>query len=203
MTAAGVAIVSVAGLLAMHLVAEARGARALRAAGKLGASAAFVALALSLGVEGAFGRGILAGLVLSALGDALLLSPRRAAFLGGLVVFLLAHVAYAVAFAGVARPLAAVAVLVVAVTGAALRWLWPNLGDMRVPVVAYCAVISAMLWLALGVDRAEVRFGALFFYLSDLLVARDRFVRPGFVNRLVGLPLYYAGQLLLALAIAR
>lgn len=202
MPAPWMAMVVVASLLAMHLAAEARGARVVRAIGKLGASIAFVALALSLGVEGAFDLGILAGLVLSVLGDALLLSARRPAFLGGLVAFLLAHVAYAVAFAGVTRPSPWAALLVVAVTGAALRWLWPSLGDMRAPVVAYCAVISAMLWLALGVDRPEVRAGALLFYLSDLLVARDRFVHAGFANRLVGLPLYYAGQVLLALSVA-
>lgn len=201
MSAAPLAIVAVAALLGVHLAAEARGARVARALAKLGASAAFVALALVRGVDGAFDRAILAGLVLSVLGDGLLLSPRRPAFLGGLVAFLLAHVAYAAAFAGAARPSPLAAVLVAAATGAALRWLWPGLDDMRVPVAAYCAVIAAMLWLALGVDRAEVRAGALLFYVSDLLVARDRFVRPGFANRLVGLPLYYAGQVLLALAV--
>ena len=40
--------------------------------------------------------------------------------------------------------------------------------------------------------------GALAFYLSDLSVARDRFIREAFVNRLWGLPLYYGAQLLLA-----
>ncbi len=200
MPAAWVPTAAVAAFLAVHLAAEARGAGALRAIGKLGASAAFVALALSLGVEDGFDRGILAGLILSLAGDALLLSPRRPAFLGGLVAFLLAHVAYAVAFVGPSRPSLPAALLVIATTGAALRWLWPSLGEMRVPVVAYCAAIGAMLWLALGVDRTEVRAGALLFYLSDLLVARDRFVRPGFANRLAGLPLYYAGQVLLALS---
>jgi uncharacterized membrane protein YhhN len=58
-----------------------------------------------------------------------------------------------------------------------------------------------MLWLALGVDRTEIRLGAALFFASDLLVARDRFVRPGLANRLVGLPLYYAAQVLLALAV--
>lgn len=201
MPAERVAIAGVAALLALHLAAEVRGARLARAAGKLGASATFVALALLLGVDGTFERGILAGLVLSVAGDALLLPRRRSAFLGGLVAFLLAHVAYAVAFARVGQPSLVPALLVLAATGAALRWLWPGLGDLKAPVVAYCAVISAMLWLALGVARPEVRAGALLFYASDLLVARDRFVRPGFANRLVGLPLYYAGQVLLALSV--
>jgi uncharacterized membrane protein YhhN len=201
MSAAWLAIGSTAALVALHLAADARGARAARAAGKLGASAAFLSLALALGVEGPLERGILAALVLSAVGDALLLSAARPAFLGGLVAFLLAHVAYSAAFLGVSRPSPGVAVAVAAATGAALRWLWPSLGPMRAPVAAYCAVIAAMLWLALGVPRAEIRAGALLFYLSDLLVARDRFVRPGLANRVVGLPLYYAAQLLFALAV--
>jgi uncharacterized membrane protein YhhN len=196
------AIATVAALLGVHLAADVRGARALRAAGKVGASAAFLALALALRVGGPLERGILAGLALSAVGDALLLSERRPAFLAGLVAFLFAHVAYAVAFARVSSPSLLALLAVAAVTAAALGWLWPSLGELRAPVVLYCAAISVMLWLALGVDRAEILLGAALFYASDLLVARDRFVRPGFANRLVGLPLYYAAQLLLALAIA-
>jgi uncharacterized membrane protein YhhN len=68
-------------------------------------------------------------------------------------------------------------------------------------VVAYCLAIGAMLWLAQGVDRPEVRLGAVLFAASDLFVARDRFVRPGLANRALGLPLYYAAQVLLALAV--
>lgn len=188
-------------LLAGHLVAEARSAAALRAICKVGASLAFVLLGAARGAHTPFGRWVLAGLVLSLVGDAILLSARRSAFLAGLTAFLLAHLAYAAAFAPlaltplrIAAPLAGALVLV-------LLWLWPRLDGMRGPVVVYALVISGMLYLALGVGRTEVRLGALLFYLSDLFVARDRFVRPGTANRLVGLPLYYAGQLLLAAAV--
>ena len=193
-------VAAVAVLVAAHLAAEARGAPALRAITKVAASLGFVAVALLGGVRGGFGAGILAGLALSVAGDALLLSERRPAFLAGLVAFLLAHVAYAAAFAGAARPAAWAAMPLAAALALVLRWLWPHLGSMKVPVLAYCLVISAMVFLALGVDRPEVRVGASLFYLSDLLVARDRFVRPGLRNRLFGLPLYYAAQVLLALA---
>lgn len=44
--------------------------------------------------------------------------------------------------------------------------------------------------------------GAFLFFLSDLSVARERFVAPGFANKLWGLPFYYGGQLLLALGAA-
>lgn len=43
--------------------------------------------------------------------------------------------------------------------------------------------------------------GAVLFYLSDLAVARDRFVKSSFLNRALGLPTYYLGQLLLAFTI--
>jgi hypothetical protein len=43
--------------------------------------------------------------------------------------------------------------------------------------------------------------GALSFYVSDLFVARDRFVKKGAINRILGLPLYFGGQFLLAFSI--
>jgi len=190
-----------AALLALHLAAERRGVAWLRAAGKLGASASFVALAVSLRPHDRFGLAVLAALALSLLGDALLLSARKPAFLAGLVAFLLAHVAYVVALAPASRPSPAALAAILAVTAGVVRWLWPHAGELRVPVVAYAAVIAAMLWLALGFPAGAVRVGAALFWLSDLTVARDRFVREGFANRLVGLPLYYAGQLLLAGAV--
>jgi len=192
---------AVAALLLAHLVAEARGLRALRAATKVGASLGFVGLAVSLGIGGSFDRWVLLALCLSLLGDALLLSPRRPFFLGGLAAFLLAHLAYAVAFAGAAELLAWPVLPLAAAVALALGWLWPHLGDMKGPVTAYCLVIAAMVWLAMGMPAPAVRLGAVLFFLSDLLVARDRFVAPGFGNRLVGLPLYYAAQVLLATAV--
>ena len=191
--------VGAAGLLGL-LRAEERNGR--RAPFKVAASAGFVTLALALRPEGAFERWILAGLCLSALGDALLLSASRRGFLAGLVAFLLAHLAYAAAFWPVARPSPWAAAGILGATAIVLRWRWPHLGRMRLPVVAYCAVIGLMLWLALGVDRTEIRLGGLLFWLSDLLVARHRFVRAEARNRLLGLPLYYAGQYLIALALA-
>ena len=36
---------------------------------------------------------------------------------------------------------------------------------------------------------------------TDLFVARERFVVKSFTNKLVGLPLYYGGQFLLAFSV--
>jgi uncharacterized membrane protein YhhN len=90
--------------------------------------------------------------------------------------------------------------------GGALTWLWLHLGRRRIPVVAYIVAITAMVWGGMSVSWAgalpwTAAAGAILFYLSDLAVARHRFVRPSFVNRAIGLPAYYVGQLLLALTI--
>jgi uncharacterized membrane protein YhhN len=155
------------------------------------------------------GAWILAALLLCLVGDVFLMLPRG--LLPGLAAFLLGHVAYVAAFHTMAPahqwpPVLAVPVMVV--SAVATGWLWPHLGKMRAPVLAYVTVITVMVWAAASVYDAGVTgwitpTGALLFYLSDLSVARDRFVRKAFVNRAWGLPAYYLGQLLLALSVAR
>lgn len=179
---------------------------------KPAASTAFVAVALVAGATGSvYGRTILAGLVLSWFGDVFLI-PRNAPrlFLAGIASFLLGHVAYAVAFVarGIELTTAVVAgVSVVALAAVVLGWLRPHVGpDMRVAVPAYITVISIMVVLAAGTYALEgnpwIPLGAVGFYLSDLSVARDRFVAEEFLNRIWGLPLYYAAQVVLAWSIS-
>ncbi len=188
------------------LVAERRRST-LRWVAKPLASAGFVGLAISLdALDTPYGRWILAGLLLGWIGDVALLGASRSMFSAGLVAFLAGHVAYVVAFAGRglsawAASVSGVAALAAAV--AVLRWLRSHLpGEMAGPVLAYLVVISAMLVTAVGATAAGstvlIAAGAAAFYVSDLFVARDRFVTPGFTNRLWGLPLYYLGQVLLA-----
>ena len=169
----------------------------------------------------AYGTWVLAALCLGWVGDLALVSVRRVWFLLGLGAFLLSHLTYIGAFAAV-RPHALVAVLVAAAllapAGLVARWLWPHLGaDMRGPVLAYILVISAMVAAAAGASagpgldptsalstagwKAVVITAAVAFYLSDVSVARDRFVAPGFANRIWGLPLYYIAQILFALSV--
>ena len=187
--------------LAGLLWAEARDRRSARAAPKVATSLGFVGLAPSSGARDSYGRLVLGGLVLSLAGDAILLSRERRAFLLGLLAFLGAHLAYAAAFALASRPRGLALLPLAAVSGVALRWLWPHLGSLRLPVSIYTTAITAMLWPALGSSRLEVGCGALLFYLSDLLVARGAFGAPGKVNQLAGWPLYYAGQYLIAASV--
>jgi uncharacterized membrane protein YhhN len=185
--------------LAGHLWADATGRRTARAACKVAASCGFIALG-ALSAHDRFGALVLAGLCLSAVGDALLLSGAERWFLAGVGVFLLAHLAYLTAFLPGSRvdPLAIAAVL--AVGAGNMTWLWRRLGSMRIPVLAYTVAICLMLLFAVGTRSPLVVWGAILFAASDLTVARDRFIRPGMANRLVGLPLYYGAQLMLAWA---
>ena len=76
--------------------------------------------------------------------------------------------------------------------------LGPRLGAMRLPVIVYVLTIVTMVVGALEVMHPVLTTGAVLFFASDLAVARDKFVEPGFANRSWGLPCYYAGQLLIA-----
>ena len=193
------------------LLAEARRHAAARAVSKSLASVSFVGVALALDAAAStHGRLVLGALVLSLVGDLLLLSAHPRAFLGGLVAFLLAHLAYAAAFLhlGVAPEVtAAAAAAALLVAAGVLRWLRPSMGPAwRVPVAAYVVVIMAMCTLAIGhagqSGAGVVALGAVAFAASDLAVAREKFVRTSFVNKAWGLPLYYAAQLLLAWSVA-
>ncbi len=201
---------------AVLVAAERRGPAELRVGAKLAASAAFLVVGASVAGAHPFARWMLVGLGFGAIGDVLLLGRGSRAFLAGLVAFLLGHLAY-IAGAAALVPVGewpdaagAYAALPLAAGGAALAWMWPRLGALRVPVIAYAATIAATVVGAIAAFRADalpapqrtlLLAGAVLFFVSDLAVARDRFVARGFVNRLWGLPAYYAGQLLIAWAI--
>ena len=194
-------------ILAIH-----RGSALATAVFKSGASAAFLATAWSLGaLASPMGRLMLLALGLSVVGDLCLLSRHSRWFLAGLGVFLLAHLAFAAAFATGAWSVAgtgagAVGMLVVGLVS--LRWMWPHLhGVMRPAVVAYIVAIGVMCALAIGHSVASghwlIAIGALLFAASDLSVARQAFVAPSRINQTWGLPAYYAAQLLLAWSVPR
>jgi uncharacterized membrane protein YhhN len=196
----------IAGALASLLHAVRVGDRESEVVSKTTASVAFVVLgALQWQSGHTVATWLVVGLGLCAIGDVLLIWDRT--FEAGLVAFLLGHVAYVGAFhaaipmAGWTRWILAP----VAVTSAvALAWLWPHLGRRRRSVSAYVIVITLMVWGALAVRPAlgwMIAAGAVLFYLSDLTVARDRFVETDFVNRAIGLPMYYAAQILIALSV--
>lgn len=159
-----------------------------------------------------------AGFVVTALvfclgGDVFLALPQKIAFKLGLVSFLAGHVFYVIAFfsiAGFSGWTWGSLVLAGAVSSLVYVWLRSHLGKMKGPVIGYMVVITVMVCAASSVlgagdlrfsGRGMVFLGAVAFYLSDVFVARDRFLKKEFFNRLAGLPMYYAGQFLIAFSL--
>mgnify|MGYP002641687308 FL=1 len=156
---------------------------------------------------------MLPGLIFCLGGDVFLALPQKKMFFLGLVSFLVGHVFYVICFFYSAPPTASVLWGLLLVSMVSL-WIFfrlkPHLGDMMIPVMVYIVVITIMVCGAFSILlETELAFagrtlafcGALCFYVSDLFVARDRFVKKGAINRILGLPLYFGGQFLLAFSI--
>jgi uncharacterized membrane protein YhhN len=207
-------LVLAATLLIVLLLSEWKTKPAVKLVAKTLLSGLFVAAALVQPhpVVGYY-RWLTMGLVFCLAGDVCLALPGRQIFLAGLASFVTGHLLYVAAFVPLARldeRTAVGALVVVAVSSCVFAWLRPHLHTMKLPVLGYVVVISLMLcsaWSAFGNPRLPlsgrimILAGTLAFYLSDLFVARDRFLGEQLVNRLVGLPLYYAGQFLLAFSV--
>lgn len=158
---------------------------------------------------------ILLGLVLSLFGDiCLIFFFQKKVFTTGLIAFLTGHVMYAIAFLNLGEvgegtmTLAAICILISVLIFIQLK---SHLSDMRGAVLAYIIIITAMvvgassLWNHSTLDitgRCLVLVGAILFYVSDVFVARHRFVQKEFMNRAIGLPLYYAAQFMIAFSTA-
>ena len=155
-------------------------------------------------------RWVRVGLALSLAGDVFLMWPEG--FLPGLVSFLLAHLAYIVAFTRNARLAARpVAFVVYALIGAALlSQLWPGVPQaLRVPVLAYVVCLAAMaaqagvLWLVARGSAEELlarnaALGGLLFMMSDTLLAFNKFSAPVPLASLWILATYWLAQGLIA-----
>jgi uncharacterized membrane protein YhhN len=174
----------------------------------------FLWLLTSAGLNGAliwFGLGIL----LSLAGDALLMISLDRFFLMGLVAFLMAHAAYIIGFN---IPLPALSLwgivfaVMVSLGGArVIRRIVAALASkgqarMRTPVIVYSMVISIMLLSAMmklmdmtwNANAALlVSVGAFLFYISDIILAWNKFVAPIQHGRIYNIAAYHLGQIML------
>ena len=150
------------------------------------------------------------GLAASWIGDLALSFKGRRAFLSGLVAFAGVHILYTAGFfARSPMDLASIAVAGVAMgltAAAILAWLSPHLPEpMTLPVTVYIGLISVMVVASFGTsgDLPDPRIptAAVLFAISDVLVARQQFVKPELANRVFGLPIYYAAQVLFAFTV--
>lgn len=164
------------------------------------------------------GNLFLLALIGSLAGDIFLMLPGDRAFLPGLVAFLLAHLAY-IAGLNSAWPPATAWVLAPVIGG--IGWLFFSrvAGGLRrsgrtrliAPVALYALVLSLMLfsaWATLFRAGQSALFGALvvggatLFFISDALLAWDRFVAPWPPARLLVMITYHLAQMALAASMA-
>jgi uncharacterized membrane protein YhhN len=153
------------------------------------------------------------GLIFCLIGDVCLALPQKKAFRGGLVAFFVGHVFYIFSFLSLTQisDWISTGVLIIFVMSAFIFfWLRPHLKSMLIPVLLYILVITVMASGAWAVfrnssfqmsGRTLILVGSLCFYVSDVFVARNKFIKEEYTNRLLGLPLYYTGQFLLAFSI--
>ena len=145
---------------------------------------------------------LVAALVCSLAGDVFLMLPGDR-FAPGLAAFLLAHLAYLVAFPSPwpAR-LGWLVVVLLGTSPVAVRIVRAAPAALRGAVVVYLTALAAMTASALATGDPLVSAGALLFLASDALLAWDRFVHAWPGAKLIVHATYHVGQLLLVVALA-
>lgn len=158
---------------------------------------------------------IVLGLICSWVGDILLQVDGM--FIPGLCSFLFAHIFYITFFVSTKsdtksffklRPVMLIAVLAYLIE--LMHMLWPTLGPLKIPVLAYGITISIMLSAALWQyqkleDRTAILFiiGAFFFTLSDSILAINKFRSPFEQAGVYTMTTYIIAQLLIVVGAIR
>jgi uncharacterized membrane protein YhhN len=178
------------------------------------------ALVVSTGLQGsAFWFGL--GLFFSLLGDVILISPSEKMFLAGLILFLLAYTCYLIGFRQqMLAPSVWSLVLISVILLNAVRLLRRIVGSMRTqgmdrlvyPVIVYGLVISLVLYAAMSTISDHnwdigaaflVSIGAFLFWLSDLMLAWNKFVSPLKTRPILIVAAYQIGQISLIAGVIR
>jgi uncharacterized membrane protein YhhN len=154
---------------------------------------------------------ILAAIIFSCLGDTILLFENM--FVFGLGSFLIAHVCYISAFIQDNQGWIFTKkdrwfwVIPVAVYGIVfMSYLLPHLGAMTIPVCVYSIAILTMFltvinrWKSVSYDSFWwVLIGAIFFCLSDSLLAINLFAQPVPMGNILVITTYAVGQFMMIL----
>jgi len=159
--------------------------------------------------KGRYQWAVIVGLLLSAAGDVFL---GGSPFLLGLISFLLAHIAYIIAYLqDCRRPSFYLAVLAYGYGALMYAFLFREgeLAKMTIPVLFYVIVICTMLWRAaarLGAPGVAKMtgltglLGAALITISDSLLSINMFVQALSLERLLVMLTYWAGQIGFTLA---
>lgn len=148
---------------------------------------------------------LLAGLFFCMIGDGTLIW-----FVVGLTAFLIGHLFYTAGFLGQWRyslprllsivPIAAYSVWM----GIRLVSSLKSNGEqaLMIPVIAYIAVISFMLWTAIMTGNRYAMVGSLLFVISDSILSWNMFVAEFHYSNVWIMTTYYAAQFLIARSIS-
>jgi uncharacterized membrane protein YhhN len=154
---------------------------------------------------------IILGLLFSLGGDIALMFKSKRAFMIGLILFLIAHIVYSIVFtvySGFVKGDLYIAVVLILLAIIIYFYLYPGLEKMKIPVLIYVVVISFMVNRAISTFSGKffnysqvllISIGAGLFYISDLILAINKFRKPFKYHR-ISLAFYYSGQLLIALS---
>lgn len=165
-------------------------------------------------------RILLNALIFSWIGDLILIFADIAEiyFILGLVSFLIAHITYCVLFnkqiigeIQINKVLFGLGSLVIAFyLTAIILVLMPNLGDLKIPVIVYAAVISTMLLFAFNgyliwkkPGALYIFLGAITFVISDSILAFDKFHAPIEKSSFFIMLSYLVAQYLIVVGIIR
>ena len=194
------------------LIAELRQDRRAQYFFKPLAAFGFVILALQFGaLESTYGIIVLLGLIACAVGDVFLLSRKSEnLFKAGMAAFALGHIFYMTAlglqFEGLEIDGYVVTGLTLVSATGFFLWLKPHLDkDMIGLTLIYTVIISLMVIASVARFNYFLKYaaplGAILFAISDMFVAKDRFVNPNPKNALAITPLYFGAQALFAFSV--
>lgn len=152
---------------------------------------------------------IVSGLLFSLLGDTFLIFPEQH-FKKGLIVFLIGHICYIIAFtvstgfhftSWIFLPITVVGILY-------LRIILPYSGKMKIPIIIYVIIIMIMGWVAIERFHNDPilrtilpAIGAILFMISDAVLALNKFRKPFFSAELIILSTYFTAQWFLAVSV--
>ncbi len=158
---------------------------------------------------------IAAGLFFSWAGDLFLLYEAKNSnfFIGGLASFLLAHICYIIYYFKCGASIIAAykkhplwLMIAIAYSVALVVFLFPKLGSLLIPVIAYAALLTLMLIGSIAAipavsPKASVLFvaGAAAFVVSDSLLAINKFYQPFAMAGVLIMITYGVAQLLITL----
>nr|WP_068892611.1 lysoplasmalogenase [Pedobacter panaciterrae] len=175
-----------------------------------------IMLAMSTKLKGRFHKRLFTGLIFGLAGDILLMLvwKNETFFIYGLIAFLLCHIFYIRAFyldfssaPELDKKGARIAIVLCAVFSIGYYiYIRHDLGAMKLPVMIYTFVISLMMMMAafrnMRVNKISfnlILFGAMFFLISDSILAYNNFVSSFNLGGLLIMATYMIAQYLITI----